>query len=90
MAYVLTDKASGGVFAVTDQRNGNRIITLFVDKDDADRYHGLLVANGFTRPLEVLEIDQETVQENCEMNDYSYSLIEPDDIIIPPDDLEDE
>jgi len=78
------------VFAVTDQRNGNRIITMFVDKDDADRYHGLLVANGFTTPLEVLEIDQETVQENCELNNYSYSLIEPDDIIIPPDDLEDE
>lgn len=90
MAYVLTEKSSGGVFAVTDQRNGNRIITMFVDKDDADRYHGLLVANGFTTPLEVLEIDRETVQENCELNNYSYSLIEPDDIIIPPDDLEDE
>ena len=55
---------------------------MFVDKDDADRYYGLLVANDYERELEVMEVDEETVKFNCRGHGYRFSVITPDDIVI--------
>ena len=38
--YVLTDKATGGVYAVTDDEKDERVVQIFVDKDDALRHLG--------------------------------------------------
>ena len=36
--FVLTDNETGGVYAVKDDADGRQVVTMFVDKDDADRY----------------------------------------------------
>ena len=89
--FVLTDNATGGVYAVKDDSDGRQVVTMFVDKDDADRYYTLLEANGFPRSLTVSEVESEVVKDNCAMHGYFFTIITPDDIIVPPpeEDLED-
>ena len=41
--FILLDKKTGGVYAVNDN-DGGKVVQIFVDKDDADRYYGLLQA----------------------------------------------
>ena len=52
--YVLTDKATGGVYAVTDDEKDEKVVQIFVDKDDALRYYGQLEALDYQRPLQIL------------------------------------
>ena len=42
--YVLVDEESGGVYTVWDDASKERIVQMFLAKDDAIRYHGLLEA----------------------------------------------
>ena len=42
--YILCDKRTRGVYAVEDELK-NKVVQIFVDKDDALRYYGLLEAN---------------------------------------------
>ena len=47
--YVLVDKSSGGVYAVRDDnQDGERVVQLFLEEDDAERYHGYLIANDYS------------------------------------------
>jgi|TARA_B100000073_G_scaffold268494_1_gene228107 hypothetical protein len=89
--FVLTDDATGGVYAVKDDSDGRQVVTMFVDKDDAVRYYSLLEANGFARALTVTEVESDVVKDNCAMHGYMFTIITPDDIIVPPpeEDLED-
>ena len=50
--FILLDKSTGGVYAVTGA-DGNKVVQIFVDKDDAVRYYGMLEAVDYKRPLEV-------------------------------------
>ena len=40
--YILTEKKSGGVYAVIDTVDGQKIVQIFEEKDDATRYHQML------------------------------------------------
>ena len=82
--FILIDKSGGGVYAVNDTSTGSRVVTMFIDKDDATRYHGLLMSNGFKRELEVNEIEPDTVRDNCSQYGYEYTVITPDDLVVPP------
>ena len=42
--FVLLDKRTGGVYAVTDESVPQKVVQIFVDKDDADRYYQMLEA----------------------------------------------
>lgn len=81
--YILTTKKSGGVYAI-ENRDHVRTVQMFVDKDDAVRYHGLLLADDYKEPLEVTEVDENAVIENCNMFGYKYCIIEPNDFVVPP------
>ena len=89
--FVLTDDKSGGVYAVRDDDKMERVVQMFVDKDDADRYYTLLEANGFRRSLTVSEVESDLVKDNCAMHGYYFTVITPDDIFVPPpeEDLDD-
>ena len=63
--FVLTDDKSGGVYAVRDDEKMERVVQLFVDKDDAERYYIMLKADEYPRDLSITEVDEETVKENC-------------------------
>ena len=82
--FILLDKKSGGVYAVTDDQTGQKVVQIFVDKDDAVRYYGMLEAVDYKRPLEVTEVDEDIVINNCSAHNYNYTLINPEDLVIPP------
>ena len=81
--FILLDKKTGGVYAVNDN-DGGKVVQIFVDKDDADRYYGLLQADDYTRPLDVTEVDEEIVIQNCNAHNYNYVFIDPNELVVPP------
>jgi len=83
--FVLTEKNSGGVYALKN-KNEVQTVHVFENEDDAVRYHEMLIADGYSRDLEVLEVDPTIVAINCESKGYSYLVISPDELIIPPND----
>ena len=62
---------------------GSTVILMFQDKDDAERYRDLLEANDYQHPLELMEIDEESVAINCDNFGYQYSVVSKDELIIP-------
>ena len=59
-------------------------IQIFEEEDDAVRYHGLLQAEDFKDLLTVEEVDLTTVVANCRKYGYSYTIINKDELVIPP------
>ena len=84
--FVLVDESSGGVYAVRDDDTVDRVVQIFVDKDDADRYYEMLVASDYKRELKVTEVEEDAVKQNCMNYGYKFSVIQPDDFVIPPPD----
>ena len=82
MMFILTEKTSGGVYAVKNKQN-IRTVHIFEQEDDAERYRDLLIAEE-SPALELLEIDLESVAINCDKFGYSYSIAQKGDLIIPP------
>ena len=77
--FVLLDKKTGGVYAVRDDNHTERVVQIFLDKDDAVRYYQLLRADNYPRKLSVQEIEEDQVKENCTMQRYEFSFITQDD-----------
>ena len=82
--FVLLDKRTGGVYAVRDDDRKERVVQIFLDKGDAVRYYDMLLADDYPRKLSVTEIEEEQVKENCTMNGYAFSIITPDELVVPP------
>lgn len=82
--YILTmdqTEAEGAYAVITGE--GDKVLQLFEHVDDAERYIGLLEADGFP-PIKVTEIEGEQAIEACEKFGYSYVVITPEDFVIPP------
>mgnify|MGYP001178798123 FL=1 len=86
--YILTlaDKVEG-VFSVLDE-DGDQIIPIFEDSDDAERYNGMMVIDPTNPKLQVVEIDEDLIVNACEERYHKYAIITKDDFLIPPKDLE--
>ena len=82
--FVLVEKLSGGIYAVKNSKDKQRVVQIFVDKDDADRYNDHLTAYSFGKELEVTPVEEEAVVRTCQGYGYLYSIIRPDDIVLPP------
>ncbi|MEC7807383.1 MAG: DUF3110 domain-containing protein [Pseudomonadota bacterium] len=82
--FIITLQGMGdeGAYAVRDEKNEN-VLYLFVDKDDALRYVGMLDADEFP-PMAVTEVEDRQVIATCEQSNCKYSIITPDDLVIPP------
>ena len=81
--FVLTDTKTGGIYAV-NSKDLTKTVTVFEDRDDAERYIQLLNADDYEDDLEVLEVEKDVIAINCNTYGYSYSIIEKDDLIVPP------
>ena len=81
--FILTEKSSGGVYAVKNKGGNGRTVHMFEQEADAERYLHLLMADDYKRPLELMEIDQDAVAFNCDKFGYSYSVVKKDVLIIP-------
>ena len=82
--YILTvhGKENEGAYSVQDD-DGEHILYLFEDEDDAIRYAMMLEDTG-SPGMHVLEVEDEVMIRTCEVHDYQYTVITPNDIVIPP------
>tara|TARA_B100001996_G_scaffold304661_1_gene245616 strand:+ start:97 stop:372 length:276 start_codon:yes stop_codon:yes gene_type:complete len=83
--YVITLKDHPqGIYSVFDAKE-DRIVPLFVDQDDAVRYVMALAEDDENPELQVLETEPEHIIHACRSQGQRYSVISPDDLIVPPD-----
>jgi len=82
--FILTinGRETEGAYSVLDDE-GEHILYLFEEEDDAVRYAIMLEEDGYPE-MHVIEIEDEVMIKTCEMHGYQYTLITPDDIVIPP------
>ena len=82
--YILTvhGKDTEGAYSVQDDE-GENILYLFEDGDDALRYAMMLEDEGGPQ-MHVIEVEDEVMIKTCQMHDYRYAVITQDDIVIPP------
>ena len=78
----LKDNKEEGAYAVQDQY-GHKVLFLFEDEDDAERYAMMLEDQEETL-MDVVEVDDEFALKTCKMYNYKYAVITPNDIVIPP------
>ena len=82
--FILTvaGKENEGAYSVTDD-DGNQILYLFEEEDDAVRYALLLESTEYPE-MHVLEVEDEVMIKTCQVHDYNYTVITENDIVIPP------
>ncbi len=82
--FILTVKGyeDEGAFAIEDD-NGERVLLMFEEEDDADRYVGLMEVDDFPE-MNIIEVDDAVAIKACQVHNYVYNLITPEDIIVPP------
>jgi hypothetical protein len=74
------DKSNGAISVIND--SGEKVIYIFEEKDDANRYAMLMEDEGYPR-TQVLEYDDDLIINVCEMTNNKYAIITKDDIVIP-------
>ena len=83
--YLLTLKTrkEDGAYAVQD-KHGDKVLFLFEEEDDADRYAMMLEDVGYP-DMNVIEVDEELMMKTCHIHGYEYAIITKNDIVIPPE-----
>ena len=78
----LTGHEKEGAYAVKGDKT-EKLVYMFLDKDDALRYAGLLEADDFPE-MSVVEVDDREIIQACVTSGNEYYVVTPDDIVIPP------
>jgi hypothetical protein len=87
--FILTinGKETEGAYSVLNE-DGDHILYLFEEEDDAIRYVMMLEEDGYPE-MHIIEIEDEIMLKTCRMHGYQYVIITPDDIIVPPNSYHD-
>jgi hypothetical protein len=82
--FILTisGRETEGAYSVLDDE-GEHILYLFEEEDDAVRYAMMLEEDGYPE-MHVIEIEDDLMIKTCHSHGYQYTIITPDDIVIPP------
>ena len=82
--YILTisGQEEEGGYAVEDGY-GDKTLFFFQEEDDAERYAIHLEAEDFPE-MSVVEVDSELAISMCDRYNYRYSIISPNELVIPP------
>ena len=78
----LQDNRDDGAYAVQDME-GNKVLFLFEEEDDAERY-AMMLKDQEDANMDIVEVDDELAIKTCKHYSYKYAIITPDDILIPP------
>ena len=85
--FVLTlESHVDGVYSVYDEED-NKIIPIFQLEDDTDRYLSMLEEITEYPAMRVVEMDDHVIIGACQERGQKFSIITPDDFLIPPDSL---
>ena len=76
-----------GVYSVFNELE-HRVIPIFQEEDDAIRYHMMLENDEDYPPMQIVEIEDHVIITACHERGHKFSIITPDDFLIPPDDPE--
>ena len=80
----LQHRRDDGAFAVQDS-NGDKVLFLFEEEDDAVRYAMMLEDNlEQEKNMQVIEVEDDLAIKTCSMYNYKYAVVTPDDLVIPP------
>jgi len=84
--FILTidGRETEGAYAVLDE-DGDHILYIFEEEDDAMRFAMMLEEQNFPE-MNVIEVDDDLMIKTCELQNYQYTIITKDDIVIPPED----
>ena len=86
--FVLTiENHPEGVYSVFDEAE-NRVIPIFLANDDAERYLMMMKSDEEYPPMQVVEMEDHVIIGACQDRGQRFSIITPDDFLIPPDDPE--
>ena len=80
----LQGKENEGAYAVNTDKD-KPLVYMFLDKDDAVRYAGLLEAEDFPE-MSVVEASDREIIQTCVAHGHEYYVVTPDDIVVPPRD----
>ena len=82
--YILTvhGKENEGAYSVENE-DGNHVVYLFEQEDEAVRYAYMLEDDDYPE-MHVIEVEPEMMIGVCEEHGYEYTVITPNDIVIPP------
>jgi len=82
--YILTilGKEDEGAYSVQNEE-GEQILYLFEEEDDATRYALMLEDDDYPE-MHVIEVEDDMMIHICESHGYDYTVITPNDIVIPP------
>lgn len=86
--YILAIKGKETEGAYAPTVDSNQILYLFLEAEDAERHSELLTADDYPE-MSVVEVDDDVAIHICEENGYSYCIVTPEDIIIPPKESDD-
>ena len=75
-----------GVFSLHDD-DENRIVPIWTKNDDAQRYLMMIQEEDYP-PMQVVEMEDHVIIGACQDRGQRFSIIRPDDFLIPPDDPE--
>ena len=87
MFIVTLEDQPDGVYSVFDEAE-DRVIPIFEEEDDALRYHMMLEDDPDYPPMQIVEVDDHVIITACQERGHKFSIITPDDFLIPPDDPE--
>jgi hypothetical protein len=82
--YLLVEKnkKDEGAYAVKD-KNGQKVLFMFEEEDDAIRY-AFQLEDEHDVSMTTVEVEKDLAIKACEMYNYQYAIITPEDIVIPP------
>ena len=87
MFIVTLENHPEGVYSVFDDAE-NRVIPIFQEEEDADRYLMMLEQDADYPPMQIVEMEDYAIIEACTTRGQKFSIITPDDFLIPPEDSE--
>lgn len=79
---VIEGREEEGAFSVRDEE-GDKVLFLFEEEDDATRYALMLEENGFPE-TSIIEYEDNILIKTCEVTGNKYTVITPNDIVVPP------
>ena len=87
MFIVTLEDHPDGVYSIFDSEK-DRVIPIFEEGDDAERYLMMLEEDEDYPPMQIVEMEDHAIIGACQERGHKFSIITPDDFLIPPDDLE--
>jgi hypothetical protein len=83
--YILTisGREDEGAYSVIDN-DGDKVLYIFEEEDDAVRFGMLLEESGYPE-IHAIEMDDDLLLKTCDIYNYRYTIITPNDIVIPPE-----